>query len=121
MAQEAEKQADLQPVKKVDAQVFFEKLGFKPYWYQVELAELFEKNQFLAVRWPRQTGKSFTASALLLKYACENPGSTIAIVGPSWRQTKLNIRRVSNFARKLSGSDKGIKERPLGKAAFLLW
>jgi len=56
VAEEAEKQADLQPVQRVDAQVFFEKLGFKPYWHQIELAELFEKNQFLAVRWPRQTG-----------------------------------------------------------------
>ena len=76
-------------------------LDFTPYPYQLELAELFEKNQFIAVRWPRQTGKSFTVSALLLKYAYEHPNSTIAIVGPSWRQTKLNLRRISNFTKKL--------------------
>jgi len=110
VAEEVEKKADLQPVTKVGAETFFERLGFKPYWYQIELADLFDKSQFLAVRWPRQTGKSFTASALLLKHAWENPGSTIAIVGPSWRQTKLNIRRISNFARKLLDSDRGIQK-----------
>ena len=85
-----------------DTKRFFqEALGFTPYPYQIELADLFEKNQFLAIRWPRQTGKSFTVSALLLKYAWEHPNSTIAIVGPSWRQTKLNLRRISTFAKKL--------------------
>lgn len=83
------------------ARFFSEIFGFKPFWYQLELADLFERNQFMAVRWPRQTGKSFTVSALLLKYAYEHPDSYIAIVGPSWRQTKLNIRRVSGFCKKL--------------------
>ena len=85
-----------------DAKRFFEQVfGFTPYQYQLELSDLFEKNQFLAVRWPRQTGKSFTVSALLLKYAYEHANSYIAIVGPSWRQTKLNIRRMGGFCRKL--------------------
>ena len=75
--------------------------GFTPYKYQLELADLFEKNQFTAVRWSRQTGKSFCVSALVLKYALEHPDSYIAIVGPSFRQTKLNIRRMGGFARKL--------------------
>jgi len=109
---EAERQREsLLSSVKCDAKVFFEeKLGFKPFWYQLELADLFEKHQFLAVRWPRQTGKSFTVSALLLKYAIENPGSYIAIVGPSWRQTKLNIWRMSGFARKLLGSNRGVQK-----------
>jgi hypothetical protein len=51
--------------------------------------------------WMRQTGKSFSISALLLKYALENADSYIAIVGPSWRQTKLSIRRIGNFCRRL--------------------
>jgi hypothetical protein len=75
--------------------------GFTPFKYQLELADLFEKNQFTAVRWSRQTGKSFCVSALLLKYAWDHPDSYIAIVGPSFRQTKLNIRRMGGFARKL--------------------
>jgi phage FluMu gp28-like protein len=85
-----------------DSKEFFEKvLGFIPYAYQLNLAELFEKNQFTAVRWARQTGKSFLVSALLLKYAVAHPDSYIAIVGPSWRQTKLNIRRMGGFCRRL--------------------
>ncbi len=85
-----------------DVKSFFEQVfGFTPYRYQLELAEMFEKNQFTAVRWARQTGKSFSVSALLLKYAWEHPDSYIAIVGPSWRQTKLNIRRMGGFCRKL--------------------
>jgi len=85
-----------------DPKRFFEQVfGFTPYRYQLELFDLFEKNQFLAVRWSRQTGKSFIVSALLLKYAYENANSYIAIVGPSWRQTRLNLRRMSGFCRKL--------------------
>ena len=85
-----------------DVKAFFERIfGFTPFKYQFELADLFEKNQFTAVRWSRQTGKSFCVSALLLKYAWDHPDSYIAIVGPSFRQTKLNIRRMGGFARKL--------------------
>ena len=85
---------------------FFEQiLGFKPFDYELELIKLFENNQFLAARWCRQSGKSFTVSALLLNYALNNPDSYIAVVGPSWRQTKLNIRRISYFLRKLSSQD----------------
>ncbi len=84
---------------KGDVKGFFEQVfGFTPFKYQLELADLFEKNQFTAVRWCRQSGKSFSVSALLLKYAWEHPDSYIAIVGPSWRQTKLNIRRMGGFA-----------------------
>jgi phage FluMu gp28-like protein len=87
---------------KGDVKGFFEQIfGFTPFKYQLELADLFEKNQFTAVRWCRQSGKSFSVSALLLKYAWEHPDSYIAIVGPSWRQTKLNIRRMGGFCRKL--------------------
>jgi phage FluMu gp28-like protein len=85
-----------------DNKGFFEQVfGFTPFRYQLELADLFDQNQFVAVCWSRQTGKSFLVSALLLKYAWEHPNSYIAIVGPSFRQTKLNIRRMGGFARKL--------------------
>jgi len=89
--------AQVEELRGDTARFFGEVFGFKPFWYQLELADLFDKNQFLAVRWPRQTGKSFTVSALLLIYAFEHPDSYIAIVGPSWRQTKLHISRLSGF------------------------
>lgn len=72
--------------------------------YQREAAQLFDNNQFLAWRWSRQSGKSTTVAGLLLRYALYHPDSYIAVVGPSWRQTKLNIRRISYFLRKLNDS-----------------
>jgi phage FluMu gp28-like protein len=81
---------------------FFEHiLGFKPYTYQKEFAEIFENNQFTAARWCRQSGKTETISALLLKHAVTHPNAAIAIVGPSWRQTKRIISRIATFAHKL--------------------
>jgi hypothetical protein len=81
---------------------FFEQiLGFKPYAYQKEFAELFENNQFTAARWCRQSGKTETISALLLKYAVKHQNAAICIVGPSWRQTKRIITRITTFAHKL--------------------
>jgi hypothetical protein len=84
---------------------FFEQiLGFKRYAYQKEFAELFENNQFTAARWCRQSGKTETISALLLKYFVTNPNVAIGIVGPSWRQTKRIIGRIGAFAHKLPTS-----------------
>jgi hypothetical protein len=81
---------------------FFEQiLGFKPYAYQKEFAELFENNQFTAARWCRQSGKTEIISALLLRYAVVHPNAAIGIVGPSWRQTKRIITRIATFAHKL--------------------
>jgi phage FluMu gp28-like protein len=89
-------------LKREPAEFFRQILGFEPFNYQAELIELFEKNQFLAARWCRQSGKSWTISALLLNYALNHDDSYIGVVGPSWRQTKLNIRRISYFLRKLN-------------------
>jgi phage FluMu gp28-like protein len=87
---------------KTDLVEFFRQiLGFEPTQYEKELIELFQKNQFVAARWCRQSGKSWTISALLLNFALNHPDSYIAVVGPSWRQTKLNIRRISYFLRKI--------------------
>ncbi|MCL5949458.1 MAG: terminase family protein [Candidatus Bathyarchaeota archaeon] len=83
------------------AEFFEQTLGFKPYGYQKEFAEIFEKNQFTAARWCRQSGKTQTISALLLKYAVKNPNVAIGIVGPSWRQTKHIIARIAALTRKL--------------------
>ncbi|MEM3699866.1 MAG: terminase family protein [Candidatus Bathyarchaeia archaeon] len=76
-------------------------LGFQPTAYQEELIRLFQTNQFVAARWCRQSGKTQTISALLLWHALKNPKSHIGVVGPSWRQTKLVIRRINTFLRKL--------------------
>ncbi len=76
-------------------------MGFKPYAYQKDFAELFENNQFTAARWCRQSGKTQTISALLLKYAITHPNAAIGIVGPSWRQTKRIIARIAAFTHKL--------------------
>jgi phage FluMu gp28-like protein len=81
---------------------FFERiLGFKLYDYQKEFADIFENNNFTAARWCRQSGKSQTISALLLKHAVTHPNTAIGIVGPSWRQTKRIIARIAAFAHKL--------------------
>jgi hypothetical protein len=80
---------------------FRQVLGFEPTDYEKELINLFQENQFLAARWCRQSGKSWTVSALLLNYALNHPDSYIGVVGPSWRQTKLNIRRISYFLRRI--------------------
>jgi len=76
-------------------------LGFKPTKYQEDLARKFMEHQFITARWCRQSGKSHMISALLLWYALTHPNSYIAVVGPSWRQTKLIIRRINGFLSKL--------------------
>jgi phage FluMu gp28-like protein len=78
-----------------------ETLGFTPTSYQMQLINQFQTSQFIAARWARQTGKSHTISALLLHYALANPGVNIAIVGPSWRQTKLIIKNINGFLGKI--------------------
>lgn len=80
---------------------FDQTLGFKLTEYQKEFVRLFKENQFVVARWCRQSGKSSTVSGLLLHYALMNPASNIAVVGPSWRQTKLNLQRISRFLSKL--------------------
>ena len=53
---------------------FFEEVfGFTPFKYQEKLAEIFEKNQFIWVRWCRQSGKSFSVAALF----CRIPAKTL--------------------------------------------
>jgi len=76
-------------------------LGFTPTWYQNRLANLFLACDYITVRWCRQSGKTHMIAALLLWYALTHPGAHIAVVGPSWRQTKLVIRRINAFMQKL--------------------
>jgi phage FluMu gp28-like protein len=84
-------------------------LGFQPTNYQKHLIRLFQQNQFTAARWCRQSGKSQTVSALLLHYALLNPNTSTGIVGPSWRQTKLIIKRINTLLKKLP---KGAYQKP---------
>jgi len=93
-----------------DPLVFFKKwLEFDPTTYQAQLTKMLMKNQFVAARWNRQSGKSHIVAAWLLYYALSHPGICIGVVGPSWRQTKLVIRRINSFLRKLP---KGFYQKP---------
>jgi phage FluMu gp28-like protein len=82
-------------------QFFKQIVGFEPTEYQVDLIHKFLENQFIAARWCRQSGKSWIISALLLWYAVNHPDSHIAVVGPSLRQAKYVIRRITYFLKKL--------------------
>ena len=84
-------------------------LHFQPTTYQQTLIQQFQQNQFTAARWCRQSGKSQTISALLLHHALLNPNTNIGVVGPSWRQTKLIIKRINTFLHKLP---KGTYNKP---------
>ncbi|MBC7129909.1 hypothetical protein H5T51_01645, partial [Candidatus Bathyarchaeota archaeon] len=85
-----------------DPAVFMrEWLGFQPTAYQLDLIDKFQKHQFVAARWCRQSGKSHTIAALLLHYALTHPNISIGIVGPSWRQTKLVVERINQFLRRI--------------------
>src|SRR6266702_4792327 len=62
-------------------------LKFKPTDYQEKF--LRDKSQFIALRWSRQSGKSFIVSARLVWQALVNYGVNLAIVAPSYRQSRL--------------------------------
>ena len=72
-----------------------EALGFEPTDYQAKF--LLETERFQAQCWSRQSGKDHTASAKLFWFAVENEGNQLAVVGPSFRQSKLVIRKINNF------------------------
>ncbi len=82
---------------------FRQVVGFNPTSYQVKLIRDFQdlKNQFIALRWCRQSGKSWIVSAMLLWYALTHVDCYIGVVGPSWRQAKLIIRRINYFLKRL--------------------
>ena len=84
---------------------FFEQvLGFKPTDYQKQLTNFFLEKQFVAARWCRQSGKSHIVAALLLYYALTKPKISIGVVGPSFRQAKLIMRKITAFLRYLPKS-----------------
>jgi phage FluMu gp28-like protein len=93
--------AQMQKLSQNPEDFFREILEFEPTLYQQELIRMFLEHQFIAARWCRQSGKSWTISGLLLWYALTHANSHIAIVGPSLRQAKLIIRRIRQFTRQL--------------------
>ena len=83
-----------------DVVEFCEKqLGFKPTAYQEKL--LRDPAQFVVARWSRQSGKTQTIAAMILYQALTVPGSKIAVLAPSWRQSRRMIRRIQSFLRRL--------------------
>jgi phage FluMu gp28-like protein len=76
---------------------FLEWLGQKKYKYQIEASKLMDENDSIAFRWSRQIGKTQMVNAWLLHYALRHPDSQIAVIGPSWRQTKISIRKINGF------------------------
>jgi len=78
---ESERLGKVETLKTDPIEFFCQVLGVEPFDYQKQLIELFQKNQFIAARWSRQSGKSFTTSGILLNYALANPGFYIGVVG----------------------------------------
>jgi len=70
-------------------------LRFKPTDYQEKF--LRDSNQFIALRWSRQSGKSFIVSARLMWQVLLNNGTHVAIVAPSYRQSKLVLRKITTW------------------------
>ncbi len=70
-------------------------LKFKPTDYQEKF--LRDSNQFIALRWSRQSGKSFIVSARLIWQVLLNNGTHVAIVAPSYRQSKLVLRKITTW------------------------
>ena len=67
-------------------------LRFSPTKYQE--AFLRDNNQFIALRWSRQSGKSFIVGARLIWQSITNNGYNAAVVAPSYRQSRLVLRKI---------------------------
>ncbi len=99
---EEREEAKGKPLVSGDVVEFCEKqLGFKPFTYQEKL--LRDPSQFIVARWSRQSGKSYTMAALILYHALASPGSRIVVLAPSLRQSRIIIRKISNFLSRLPG------------------
>ncbi len=93
-----------------DFAVFSEKwLGEKLFDYQLEGTKIIDEYDSSAHRWSRQSGKSHTVAKKLLHLALKHAGWQIAVIGPSWRQTKITIRKINGFLPKLP---RGLYRKP---------
>lgn len=98
---DAEEMERAQKLSRDPVEFFRQVVGFEPTAYQREFIKLFLKFQFIALRWCRQSGKSWIVAAVLLWYAVTHPDSYIAVVAPSLRQAKFIIRRITYFLKRL--------------------
>ena len=71
-------------------------LGFQPTPYQERFLK--DSSQFIALRWSRQSGKSYIVAARMTWQAVNNNGIHIAIVAPSYRQSRFVLRKVIAMA-----------------------
>jgi phage FluMu gp28-like protein len=77
-----------------------EVLEFTPTDYQARFLQ--DMGQFIALRWSRQSGKTFTVAALILWLALRQANALILVVAPSFRQSKAVIRKIAAFVPKLN-------------------
>src|SRR5436309_14624764 len=71
-------------------------LGFQPTPYQERFLK--DTGQFIALRWSRQSGKSYIVAARMTWQAITNNGIHIGIVAPSYRQSRFVLRKVAEMA-----------------------
>lgn len=90
-----------------------EALGFEPTKYQVKFLE--DTAQFIAQLWSRQSGKDYAACSKLFWYAVANDGVQLAVVGPSFRQSKLVIRKINSFIQQNLPKDVPYREILVGR------
>jgi len=76
-------------------------LGLEPTKYQIKFLKATKDHQFIVLVWCRQSGKSHIVAAFLFWVSVLNDGYQTGIVGPSFRQSKLIIRKVNAFIQKL--------------------
>ncbi len=67
-------------------------LRFTPTKYQETFLK--DNSQFIALRWSRQSGKSFIVGARLIWQAVTNNGYNAAVVAPSYRQSRFVLRKI---------------------------
>lgn len=94
-------------------------LGFEPTQYQIEFLTEAQRNQFIVLVWCRQSGKSHIVAAFLFWISVLNDSYQIGVVGPSFRQSKLVIRKINAFIHKLS-KEVWSGRKPL-KTKIALW
>ncbi len=100
LVQARQLQAEQDPFRvSEDPARFCESLGFKPTVYQSKL--LHDTTQFIVARWSRQSGKSHCVAALILWLCLTNPGFSVVVLSPSMRQSKIIIRKLSSFLKRL--------------------